>query len=396
MGTDPETNATSARTLNLRELERFTSFEPDPFDAITFAWFGHVPQIDVTAVERLAFSFGIVTSMTFDEWLTLEGLNAWDWESYYGPQQTFAGASIREEQSSDDLPLRAMIGQGGEAAIKFWLLATTTFDIFAVHPNVSSGYSSCRGKDRRLRVMRARGIGELECLRLPARITVQPAHTDTLGRNSALIDAVWDSELASVLNAFTMVFSRTIAYAGLPEVWLDFVGQLELFLNPRGERPLGRTFSDRFASLCALTPDELPAYREIGKAMYDFRSKTLHGARPDVNKAATAIGRHYPFPSTILRRCIELMAHVSGGATASVSPQQLLSGDRGFLTDAYLAQAPARLGTIAPPEGVTGAVDDLNLVDEELSLPPFTGPDAEERAKALLASLGARMVRHDD
>jgi len=274
--------------FRLSELTRFSSFEPEPFDAVSFAWYAHVPQVDVTAVERLSFSSGVVTSLTFDEWLTLEGLNAWDWQSYFGAQQTFAGAVFQIERSSDTLPLRELVGRGGHAAVRFWLLATTTFDTFVVHPNASSGYSSCRGTDGRLRVLRARGIGELECLRLPTRIAVQPRHREILEQNAALIDTVWESELGSVLHGFTSVYSRTISAVALSDVWLDLVGQLELFLNPRGDAPLGRTFSERLASMCALTPDEVPAYREIGKAMYEFRSESIHGKRADPTKVAAA------------------------------------------------------------------------------------------------------------
>src|SRR3954468_13616527 len=266
----------SAKPLELSELERFTSFEPAPFDAVFFAGYGHVPQVDVTAVERLQFSFGVVAPMTFDDWVRLEGLNAWDWEKYFGAQQTFAGPTFQVEQSSAELPLRALISLGGQAAVQFWLLAATTFDTFVVHPNVSSGYGTCRGADGRLRIRRARGIGELECLRLPTRISVQPEHRDILEANSAQIDVVRQSDLASVLDALTSVYSRTISHAVLPDVWLDFVGQLELFLNPRGDRPLGSTFSERLANMCALTPEERPIYREVGKAMYAFRSESLH------------------------------------------------------------------------------------------------------------------------
>src|SRR4051812_1423242 len=99
----------TAKSLTLADLERFTSFEPAPVDAVSFTWHGHVPQIDVTAVERLRFAFGVVTTLTFDEWLVLEGLNAWDWKSYFGIQQTFAGGMLRAERSSADLPLRALV-----------------------------------------------------------------------------------------------------------------------------------------------------------------------------------------------------------------------------------------------------------------------------------------------
>jgi hypothetical protein len=379
------------KPLRLSDLERFTSFEPAPFDAVSFAWYGHVPQVDVTAVERLGMPFGVVTALTFDEWVRLEGLNAWDWASYFGAQQTFAGGAFQEERSSSDLPLQTLVRQAGHSALQFWLLAATTFDTFVVHPNVSSGYSSCRGKDGRLRILRARGIGELECLRLPTRITVLPEHQEVLGRNSALIDGVWQSDLAPIVNTFSSVFSRTISHAGLRDVWLDFVSQLELFLNPRGDGPLGRTFSERLASMCALTPEELPEYRDVGKAMYQYRSEILHGKRADIARAAAIMDRHYPFPSTILRRCVELMACVcSGEHSPQLSPDLLLSGDRAFLTEAYLALAPARLQPIASSPIVSPELDDAIFVDQEFSLPPVSGPDAEARVKAALAALGAR------
>jgi hypothetical protein len=386
----------TAKSLSRAELERFSSFEPDPFDAVSFAWYGHVPQIDVTALERLPVLRGVVTTLTFDEWRSLEGLNAWDWESYFGSGQTFAGGAVRAERSSAALPLRTLVTAAGQAAEQFWLLATTTFDTFTVHPHLSSGYSSCRGTDGRLRIFRARGIGELECLRLPVRITMQREHREILDRNAALIDVVWESELASVLDAFASIYSRTISAAALSDVWLDFVAQLELFLNPRGDRPLGRTFSERLASLCALQPDELPAYREAGKAMYDFRSETLHGKRPDAARAASVIGHHYPFPSTILRRCIELMAHVcSGGDQASdLSPARLVSGDRAFLTDAYLDRAPARLQTIEPSFRVHDEADNLDLVDYEASF-PVSGPDEAERIRAALSALAGEGKAHE-
>jgi hypothetical protein len=382
---------------DLPELERFTNFEPDAFDAVSLTWLGHMPQVDAAAVEGLSLPFGIISTLSFNGWLDLEGLGAWDWESYYGARQTFVGGSLQAERSSKDVPPRALVAMGGRGATLFWLLAVTTFDTFLVHPNLSCGYASYRRKDGRLRVMRARGFGELECLRLPLRLSLRPEHVPALQHNAPMIDAVYDSELASVIDALGTVYSRTLSPSSLHEPWLDFVGQLELFLNPAGDSPLGKTFSDRFAVLCAQDASELPAYRKIGKAIYDFRSDTLHGRDTDPEKFARAAGPHYPFPSTIVRRCIELLVHLGDPRRTlpGLSPEAFLRGDRAGLTDAYVAARPDRLQTLALPAAGPDAGHEPDPVDAEASLPPVFGPDAKERLEAFLSSMGARPKADD-
>jgi len=81
----------------------------------------------------------------------------------------------------------------------------------------------------------------------------------------------------------------------------------------------------------------------------------------------------------------------SGAHSPDLSPELLLSGDRRFLTDAYRALAPARLEPIESSSISSGEPDDVFFVDQEISLPRFVGPDAEERAKAALAAMGARL-----
>jgi hypothetical protein len=131
--------------------------------------------------------------------------------------------------------------------------------------------------------------------------------------------------------------------------------------------------------------------------MYVFRSDTLHGKEPDREKLAAALGSHYPFPATVLRRCIELIVHMYDPRHSStgLSPEAFLSGDRAGLTAAYVNANTDRLQILAPPTGGPSMDDEPDEVDEEVSLPPFVGPDAEERVAALLSSLGASAKTDD-
>ena len=355
----------NAIEVDPRNLVRFTNLTPESRLLKRITMLSHLPGVTIAEGDVLAMCSGQILNYSFDEWRSFEGPAAFDWEDYYGSGQTFARLVREEAIESAHVDLELHAQYAAFSARVAWYLLQLTYSVALPHPELSMSYVALRETSGGLRTCRIRGSADLDLLNAEPRLRLQPADFEALRFNSDLLGALisnshfdWLESLATSLWFINPDVLNDIA-------WLEFVIKLELFLNPKAAKPLGREFGRRFAAVCATTDAELDAYEDFGRTLYDFRSRALHGRlQMGTLELDTSLA------AFVLRRCAEFLISLPPTADHSQLPADMLDAAAVSASRNQSSRHTERLRTIrvAGPASTSNDIA-LSTNDVETSQP---------------------------
>lgn len=286
--------------------------------------YAHIPGIQLAGAEDFPIGpYYNLGHLPFEDWLALEDPAMIFYERRYRQNMPvfLKGAFELEGQPDEDLlaqevqtPFRS------DAARLSTALLFTLWDPSLPDPLRSATYFRIPGEDASY-TANVFGLNERDLLltsyaQLPELDSVLLTHLDAKFTKLFAIQAGEGTpEIMRVVNAVKVGFEPGM---GLLDMIVHFVAAHEDILNPKGDRPLGRTFGERAGLFFCPDFKDLARWQRLFELLYEARSDALHGRPVDqqleeIQQLVTDLYRFLFFHS--YQTCCHLAYLASDGLT---------------------------------------------------------------------------------